>query len=57
MGWETANMHFASRNAIAQVKRDLGARRGRWLHKAAKAMTKATMEDWEEWRAGRKRVF
>jgi len=57
MGWETANMHFASRSAIPQVKRDLGARRGRWLQKAAKAMVKATMADWEDWRAGWKRAF
>src|ERR1700756_5223990 len=43
MGWETANMHFGSPKAIAKVKRDLSPRRGRWLHKAAKAMYKATM--------------
>ncbi|HLZ93492.1 MAG TPA: DUF2252 family protein [Candidatus Acidoferrum sp.] len=57
MGWETANMHFGSKRAIPQIKRDLAVRRGRWLHKAAKAMTKATMEDWEEWRRGWKRAF
>jgi len=57
MGWETANMHFASGRAIPQVKRDLAARHGRWLHKAAKAMMKATMADWEDWRAGWKRAF
>jgi Uncharacterized protein conserved in bacteria (DUF2252) len=57
MGWETANMHFASKRAIPQIKRDLAARRGRWLHKAAKAMLKATMADWEDWRAGWKRAF
>jgi hypothetical protein len=57
MGWETANMHFASARAIPEVKRDLAARRGRWLHKAAKAMMKATLADWEDWRAGWKRAF
>src|SRR5258707_472657 len=57
MGWETANMHFASKRAIPQIKRDLSARRGRWLHKASKAMLKATMADWEDWRIGWKRVF
>jgi hypothetical protein len=57
MGWETANMHFASRSAIPQVKRDLGKRRGRWLQKSAKAMMKATMEDWEDWRKGWKGAF
>ncbi len=52
MGWETANMHFGSPNAIAKVKRDLSSRRGRWLHKTTKTMYKATMKDWEEWRRG-----
>jgi len=50
MGWETANMHFASPKAIPEVKRDLAARRGKWLHKASKAMFKATLKDWEHWR-------
>src|SRR5205085_723091 len=54
MGWETANMHFASPQAIAHVKRDLASRRGRWLHKAAKAMYKATLTDWEDWRSSSK---
>jgi hypothetical protein len=57
MGWETANLHFGSRRAIPQVKRDLAARRGRWLHKASKAMLAAAMADWKEWRAGWKRAF
>jgi hypothetical protein len=57
MGWETANMHFGSRRAIPQIKRDLAARRGRWLHKAAKAMLAATVADWEEWREDWKRAF
>jgi hypothetical protein len=50
MGWETANMHFGSPAAIAKVKRDLASRPGRWLHKAAKAMFRVTLEDWESWR-------
>jgi hypothetical protein len=56
MGWETSNMHWGSPQAIAKVKRDLGARRGRWLHKAAKTMCKVTLEDWEDWRRGWKRI-
>ena len=51
MGWETANMHFGSPKAIPSVKRDLAARRGKWLHKASKAMFKATIKDWDHWRA------
>jgi hypothetical protein len=55
MGWETANMHFGTPSAISKIKRDLAKRRGRWLHKAAKAMFKVTIEDWEEWRKGWKK--
>ena len=56
MGWETANMHIGSRQAITDVRRDLGARRGRWLHKAAKAMAAATLGEWESWRRAWKRA-
>jgi hypothetical protein len=52
MGWETANMHFGSPKAIPNVKKDLASRRGRWLHKAAKSMFKATLKDCTEWRNG-----
>jgi hypothetical protein len=50
MGWETANMHFGTPQAIAKVKHNIGARRGRWLHKAAKTMLAASTKDWEKWR-------
>jgi hypothetical protein len=50
MGWETANIHLGSREKIASLRKDLGARRGRWLHKAAKAMAEATRQDWKIWR-------
>ncbi|HVS86752.1 MAG TPA: DUF2252 family protein [Candidatus Acidoferrum sp.] len=56
MGWETANMHFGTPQAIPKVKRDLAARRGKWLHKAAKAMCAATKKDWDEWRRDWKRA-
>jgi len=56
MGWETANMHFGSPKAIPSVKRDLAARRAKWLHKASKAMFKATLKDWEHWRADWKKT-
>ena len=55
MGWETANMHFATPQAIAQVKHDLASRRGRWLHKAAKTMLAATKKDWKKWQHDWKR--
>ena len=50
MGWETANIHLGTREKTSAVKKDLGARHGRWLHKAAKAMAEATRQDWKEWR-------
>jgi hypothetical protein len=56
MGWETANMHFSTPQATPKVKRDLAARRGKWLHKAAKAMCAATKKDWDEWRRDWKRA-
>jgi hypothetical protein len=49
MGWETANIHSGSRNAIPAVKGDLARRKDRWLHKAAKAMMKVTLKDWKLW--------
>ena len=56
MGWETANMHFGSPQAITAIKKDLAARRGKWLHKASKAMCKATLKDWADWKRGWKRM-
>jgi hypothetical protein len=49
MGWETANIHFGSPKVIPAVKRDIAKRKGRWLHKAAKAMLKTTLDDWNVW--------
>jgi len=50
MGWETANIHLGSQRKISAVKKDLGARRGRWLHKATKAVAAAIRNDWKIWR-------
>ena len=50
MGWETANIHFGTPRAIPAIKRDLTRRPGNWLHKAAKAMLRATERDWREWK-------
>jgi uncharacterized protein (DUF2252 family) len=50
MGWETANIHFGTPRAIPAIKRDLAKRPGNWLHKAAKAMLRATERDWGEWK-------
>jgi hypothetical protein len=56
MGWETANMHFGSPLAISLIKRHLAKQKSRWLHKAAKEMCKATLEDWGDWRKGWKKL-
>src|SRR5215469_3624495 len=49
MGWETANIHLGSWDKLAALRKDLGGRKGRWLHKAAKGMAAATRKDWKEW--------
>ena len=55
MGWETANVHLGSKKAIKDVQADLRKRPTNWLHEASEAMAKATMEDWQEWKAAGKR--
>jgi hypothetical protein len=46
MGWETANLHLASRNR--GVERDLRERPKRWLARAADDMADATIDDFRE---------
>lgn len=50
MGWEAANIHIGTPRAIPATKRDLAKSHGNWLHKAAKAMLRATERDWGEWK-------
>lgn len=50
MGWETANIHFGTRSALPAIRRDLAKRKGNWLHKAGKAMLRATERDWRDWK-------
>ena len=50
MGFETANVHLGSKQARRAVARDLKKRRPDWLHRAAQAMIKVTLKDWEEWK-------
>jgi hypothetical protein len=52
MGYETANIHWGSKPAIKNVRRDLAKRKPGWLHEAAKKMLAAVRKDWEEWRKG-----
>ena len=48
MGWETANMHGMA--ACRRIARDLAARKGRWLLRAAGEMMDATIADWRVWK-------
>jgi len=50
MGGETANVHLGSKRAIAKVLRDLKRRPNTWLNQAAKTMSEAVIEDWQDWR-------
>jgi len=50
MGFETANVHLGSPGARAALRRELKARRGRWLHQAATAMAAEVVADWRVWR-------
>jgi hypothetical protein len=52
MGWETANVHLGSGQAIPALKRDLKKRRAGWLHQAAKEMVRTVRRDWERWKRG-----
>ena len=50
MGWETANVHLGSPDAVKRVQSDLKKRRTGWLHEAVETMTEATQRDWKEWK-------
>ncbi len=50
MGFETANIHWGSKDAMRAVHRDLAKRPPQWLHEATKNMLKSVEKDWEEWR-------
>ncbi len=50
MGWETANVHLASRKSVKQVRRHLKSMKGDWLASAAMKMAGAVGDDWKAWR-------
>jgi len=52
MGHEAANIHLGSRRAAERILRDLKRREAGWLHQAAERMVKATLKDWDDWKAG-----
>ncbi|HUK87891.1 MAG TPA: hypothetical protein VLT85_09525 [Terriglobales bacterium] len=49
MGFEAANAHWGSENAIRKIKKDLDKRPGKWLGKAAAKMAAALRDDWKVW--------
>jgi hypothetical protein len=51
MGRETANLHLATRNQRTTLLHDLNKRKPDWLVNAAHAMSKATEQDWEQFRS------
>ena len=53
MGFETANVHLATRGARARIRRELRARRGGgWLNDLAKTFSDVVASDWRRFRAG-----
>ena len=50
MGRETANVHYDTKSAIADIRSDLKHRSAEWLNDAAGRMTDATLEEWKIWR-------
>ncbi len=52
MGWETANIHLGSRNAVANVRSHLKKLKPGWLYGAAQEMLQAVMKDWRAWSKG-----
>jgi hypothetical protein len=51
MGFETANVHLGTPEAARVVRKELGARKARWLHESAKGPTREILRDWNAWRA------
>jgi uncharacterized protein (DUF2252 family) len=47
MGWETANVHLGTVGAAKAIRADLKKRPQGWLQRAADAMARATLADWE----------
>jgi hypothetical protein len=50
MGWETANIHLGSRDAVNNVRRHFDRMKPGFLASAAKDMAKSVSDDWRAWR-------
>jgi hypothetical protein len=51
MGFETANVHLGSRDAIPKIRQDLKRRTSKWLDESGKTFCKWILSEWKEWRA------
>ncbi len=51
MGWETANIHLGSHQAVGAVRRHLGQRGTDWLHAESKEMADVSTKEFEEWKS------
>jgi len=49
MGWETANVHLGTKEAVARIARHLRKMPANWLYVAAKAMAESVISDWNVW--------
>ena len=54
MGFETANVHLGTQEAVKNIRYDLRRRPAGWLHKASKKMVNAVESDWQQWRKSAK---
>jgi hypothetical protein len=50
MGWETANIHLGSREAMKPVRKHLKSLKPDWLASAARKMADSVKDDWQTWR-------
>ncbi len=50
MGWEAANIHLGSREAVRSVRKHLEKQKSTWLYTAARAMVTSIKRDWQAWR-------
>ena len=50
MGWETANIHLATKAARKSILAYMQKRKRKWLHAAADDMLAAIRQDWKDWK-------
>ena len=51
MGYETANVHIGTLGAVHKIRKELDARKARWLHDSAKTFSADVTRDWRAWRS------